>query len=464
MWGLQFMKTNYAWIPLTLLAAGCSSSGLDVGVTESAARGFDYYECLDDYYDAIDDCHERGDCDIYRKPERRDAQCNVYKSGFSSGNRPAPFNFGKCLDAYYDAIDDCHERGDCNDYRKPKKTDTKCDLGNGPVDTSTIGHGGTDDTGPIPPGPHTPPPPPPRPPSAGTPSIRIAEYNVENLFDTADDPGKDDAEFLPANGWTNEKLFVKLDRIAEMIFAIDRGKLPDVLVLAEVENANVTRMLARRLGYEGVVVSEGPDKRGIDTAVLYTGNVTLTGTREHRVPVSYATRNIFEADFNVGGRKLTVFANHWPSQKSPPEDRTAAAEELKRLVQAQLAADPDSAVVATGDFNIVSREQAGQVITEATRDVHSDYLAARSRESLAAPGTYYYRSGGQWNLLDRFFVSPNLRDGRGLDVNLDSYAIVGPRFARDSSGAPRGFDANLEYGSSHGYSDHLPITIQLVEY
>ena len=440
---------------------GSSAAGSGSGDKPDSGR-FDFYACQDKYYDAIDDCHERGDCAAYRKPQKTDKECNVYAPGFSATNLPKPYDYYKCLDAYYDAIDDCQERNDCDKYKKPSKSDKICDYGQGPVNTDTIGTGGTDNVGPI----HTPTPqpePPAPPASTGTASIRIASYNVDNLFDTLDD-ANNDTEFLPANGWSEAKLNTKLDRIKQVVLSIDKGKLPDILVIVEVENANVMGLLASRLGYKNFVISEGPDKRGIDTAILYSGAVSLVSTQEHPVPIAYPTRNIFEANFTVGAQKLTLFSNHWPSQKSPNSDRAVAARLLQDLINGKLAADPKNYVVATGDFNVLTTEEAVAIIAGVTRDIHTSYLANHASSSLAAPGTYFYRTAGQWNLFDRFFVSPNLRDGKGLDVNLDTYAIVAPAFARESTGAPFGFDANLEYGSEHGYSDHYPVTCQLIQY
>jgi hypothetical protein len=36
-------------------------------------------------------------------------------------------------------------------------------------------------------------------------TIRVAWWNLENLFDTTDDPISRDFEYTPANGWTSRR-------------------------------------------------------------------------------------------------------------------------------------------------------------------------------------------------------------------------------------------------------------------
>ena len=67
---------------------------------------------------------------------------------------------------------------------------------------------------------------------------RIMFYNVENLFDTADDPSTADDEFTPRGKkhWTKAKYTDKLLKIAEVIDSVGDKELPCIVGLAEVEN------------------------------------------------------------------------------------------------------------------------------------------------------------------------------------------------------------------------------------
>lgn len=105
----------------------------------------------------------------------------------------------------------------------------------------------------------------------------VGFYNQENLFDTCHDAGKNDYEYLPAKGWNSEKYTSKLKNMSRALADMGTDVLPDAgcafIGLAEVENANVLRDLtaqpplkARNMQFCHI---EGPDKRGIDCALLY---------------------------------------------------------------------------------------------------------------------------------------------------------------------------------------------------
>ena len=105
----------------------------------------------------------------------------------------------------------------------------------------------------------------------------IGFYNVENLFDTEHDPGKNDLAFTPEgeNAWTPDKYEKKLSNIASVIAAMakENGRWHTLLGLAEVENDRVLEDLVARpeiaeAGYKFIHV-ESPDVRGIDCALLY---------------------------------------------------------------------------------------------------------------------------------------------------------------------------------------------------
>ena len=103
----------------------------------------------------------------------------------------------------------------------------------------------------------------------------IAFYNVENLFDTINAPGKRDGEYTPcgAKEWDTEKYKQKLDRIAQVIASIDSTESLAAIGLAEIENRLVLEDLSKHksiveLGLK-IIHKESPDFRGIDVAMLY---------------------------------------------------------------------------------------------------------------------------------------------------------------------------------------------------
>lgn len=106
-------------------------------------------------------------------------------------------------------------------------------------------------------------------------SFRVVSYNVENLFDCRHDTLKNDYEFLPdaMRHWNYTKYKKKLDAIARTITAVGGWTPPALVALCEVENDSVLRDLTRRsvlkeAGYR-YVMTNSPDQRGIDVALLY---------------------------------------------------------------------------------------------------------------------------------------------------------------------------------------------------
>ena len=107
-------------------------------------------------------------------------------------------------------------------------------------------------------------------------SAVIAFYNLENLFDTINDPNINDEQFLPTGDyqWTSERYLTKLDRMSEVIDAlwqVNGG--PVIMGVSEVENEGVLKDLIsteRLKKYPiGICHHDSPDRRGIDVSFLY---------------------------------------------------------------------------------------------------------------------------------------------------------------------------------------------------
>ncbi len=110
---------------------------------------------------------------------------------------------------------------------------------------------------------------PPEPGPAG--GLRIASLNLQNLFDTHDDPATED-EVL--SGPEYQRRLKKRARLIHQTL----GE-PAILAVQEVENSNVAAALLDRPEIQanyGFLLLEGPDERGLDVAVLYqTGSVQV---------------------------------------------------------------------------------------------------------------------------------------------------------------------------------------------
>ena len=167
--------------------------------------------------------------------------------------------------------------------------------------------------------------------SAG--EIEVTFWNVENLFDTTDDPTVEgDEEFTPdgSKKWTENRVEIKLNNLVRVISDLNDGTGPELLGLSEIENRAILDRLVIELkektkrDYQ-IVHTESPSYRGIDCALLFDPAVaTLTSKQFHRIP-NTTTRDIVEAELEIESHRLFVFVNHWPSRRSPDEARVAVA-------------------------------------------------------------------------------------------------------------------------------------------
>lgn len=364
--------------------------------------------------------------------------------------------------------------------------------------------------------------------------IKIMAYNLHNLFDAEHDEGKRDFEFLPIThpmkarcfddysrsfslsslapeflsfsdnavrlfydgdrltpnprmnfcaetNWTDEKIEIKIRQKVRVIDA--QGDLPDILVLSEVENEGVVGRLARALGYPEFYMTESPDRRGIELAVLYrTEKLTPIEFRERELKKAlYPTRNISVAHFRLspelGGGVLAVFPNHWPSQGNPVEARLIAARAVRRLVndsRRRYQDEPNYHIVVTGDFNTIDSDSPHPIETvlldprwrysllDVRRLAEITKSPVRNRLS---PGTFYYATNNQWNELDKIFVDESLFNGEGLVVDPHSYRIHTPSFATREHNRggiiPYRYNHRADNPNWVGYSDHFAVLVKL---
>lgn len=302
-------------------------------------------------------------------------------------------------------------------------------------------------------------------------------WNVENLFDTRDDPHTADDEFTPQGKlrWTEKKLLLKRIRIGTVLKAIaanpEYGKLPDIIALAESENRLVfTGTLSSAVpgGYR-VAYHESPDPRGIDIGLAWNPlSVSFTGSRAYRVPLEErSTRDIVAAGFSVSGRPIQVVLNHWPSRSfdvawSEP-GRIAAARVARHIVDSLRARNPKAAIVVMGDFNDPPESRSVREVLGSSFDRHSVRKAGfrllyNCWNDVQEGGSYVYR--GKWERIDQILVSSALLDGQGLRLGKRAFAPVLFSHMLDRSGEK--LYSTYEKGRYRGgYSDHLPLLLNL---
>lgn len=185
--------------------------------------------------------------------------------------------------------------------------------------------------------------------------VRIMSWNVENLFDSKDDPNTFDEGSSGRDIPKESAVQLKLDRIAKVIKSTDA----DIISLQEVENDDMMAELVKRLdGYEAPMILRGNDPRGIDVAILSKYPVARTIShatdRFEREGESYRmARDALEVFINAKGHSLHLFALHLRSQLGGfPSDqkRIAEAEYVRSLAERHIQSGTPNTIIL-GDLN-----------------------------------------------------------------------------------------------------------------
>lgn len=324
-------------------------------------------------------------------------------------------------------------------------------------------------------------------PTEAGPTARAAEvapfsvvfYNVENLFDTHDDPGTGDDDFTPQGElrWTEERYSHKLHQLALAIGLAD-PRLPAVIGLCEVENRSVVEDLARTPPLDQakytVVHRDSPDERGIDVALLVdTERFTLGETAWLEVDLGHdRTRDILQATLELNGvGPFEVFVNHWPSRREGTDEsdpkRMVAAEVVRGEVDRLLAHDPQARIIILGDLNDepldASLKRGLRTDDLVSDDRGADLYDLVGMDRTEPTGSISYN--GQWQYFDHVIVSrslvwpeaPNrLRAASAAAVKDARLIFRHPRYGDQ----PNRTFSGTKYHRD-GYSDHLPVVLRL---
>ncbi len=299
-------------------------------------------------------------------------------------------------------------------------------------------------------------------------------YNVENLFDTINDPNTNDDDFLPESEkkWNSERYFDKLEKLATVLTHPSENN-PLFVGFAEIENRMVVLDLMKtgRLAETKyrVVHYDAPDVRGIDVAFAYDHERFIVQYQEAMdlsivEEPDYKTRDIlYVKGLLKDSLDLHVFVNHWSSRRGGAEaseyKRVNAAKALLYKTDSIRKVDKDAKIIIMGDFNdypnnksILETLGAG-LASNATNFVN---LMLPMHEE--GQGTFNYR--GDWGMLDQFIVSPSLVDQEGgLHIQESrAYIVNDDKFMHFNEKGEK--SPNKTYGGPNyygGYSDHLAI-------
>lgn len=324
----------------------------------------------------------------------------------------------------------------------------------------------------------------------------IGFYNLENLFDTYDDPAHNDEEYLPdgKNHWTEEKYAKKQRNMAQVIRAMhdDNGRWHTILGVSEIENRLVLEDLVSQesiasANYQ-IVHYDGPDRRGVDVGLLYDPRTfkyidsesIRFDFKDTKVEISldessqavFRTRDILMVRGEIAGEMFAFYVTHLPSRLGGKGNdlRSRGAEIIynhSRKLESQF---PGIKIVVMGDMNDNPTDESQMVWLrgkEKMEDVGpGDFFDPYVSMLKAGYGSLAYQ--GEWNIYDIEQVNYNLAkapDG-GLRIKKivkDKYygRIFQKPFMTTQSGPYKGTPFRTSSGGAFvgGYSDHYPTYI-----
>ena len=327
----------------------------------------------------------------------------------------------------------------------------------------------------------------------GKRSYVIGFYNLENLFDTYHDEGKNDYEYLPdgANQWTEAKYAKKLHNMASVIRAMkDENKVWHALLgVSEIENRHVLEDLVSQpeiaeANYQ-IVHYDGPDRRGVDVALLYRPNQfkvlesksipfdfnsSIEFSLNEEEKAYFRTRDILMVRGMLGNEMFAVFVAHLPSRIGGKgfDLRSRGGEIMYQESMKLMEAYPDIKIVAMGDMNDNPTDPSMAVYMHGKENIdeveQEDFFSPFVSMLKSGYGSLAYQ--GEWNIYDIIVVNANLCRGEGLKirpiVKKKFYGrIFNPPFMTQQEGPYAGTPFRTFSGGAFigGYSDHYPTYI-----
>jgi len=305
----------------------------------------------------------------------------------------------------------------------------------------------------------------------------VAFYNVENLFDTIDNPKTLDDDFSPKGdySWTQKKYQKKIFKLGTTLSNIgfkETAKAPVLIGLAEVENIQVVKDLVNskhliNKKYD-IVHYDSPDERGIDVAFIYQTEFFKV-THQEQIPLLIDsqrgdrdyTRDILLVSGLLNGEQVHVLVNHWPSRRDGAHltayKRVAAAEKNREIIDRIRTEEGEGAkIIVMGDFNDDPNDTS---ISEHL--VQSDFYNPMEQLLTRTEGTTSYR--GRWNLFDQIIFSNNFHKYEKGKHAFAFSKIFNEEFLKVYRGRYKGKPFRTFAGGKYkgGYSDHFPVYMVL---
>ena len=301
----------------------------------------------------------------------------------------------------------------------------------------------------------------------------IGFYNVENLFDTKDDPKTADDDFTSEGKlrWNYKRYKIKIKKLGSVIaqLGMNRSKYsPAIVGLVEVENAKVVRDLVNssnlKKHHYGFAHYDSPDERGIDVALLYNKHVFEFLSSE-TFPVFLIddegerdyTRDILKVSGNLHGEFVHILVNHWSSRREGAAEtepkRIIAAETVRSVIDKIKDTHFDPKIIIMGDFNDdpISKSVKQHLVLN---DFFNPMESLLDREK---KGTTTYEK--KWNLFDQIIFSKNFLEKKEGKIYFKHAEVFNKKWLKVFKGKLKGSPFRTYIGPWYqgGFSDHFPV-------
>ncbi len=306
----------------------------------------------------------------------------------------------------------------------------------------------------------------------------VAFYNLENFFDTKNDPKKRDDDFTPEGkyAWSKIRFREKTDKLAKVILSIagEENKKPPVLLgVAEVENKYVLKELVKSKSIQGVdykiVHYDSPDERGIDVGLLVDTKYFKVQYSE-AIPIKIknsqgeidATRDVLYVRGLLNEEVVHVFVCHWPSRRGAAKatnyKRVQVAKQTTHFIESNPTIVADSKIIIMGDFNDGPANES----VEKHLVTQRFYNPFKSLKDIVRGSLNY---NGNWILFDQIIISHNFLKSEVKKNSFVKANIFDKPFLKEFEGKNEGNPLRTYKGKRYlgGYSDHFPVYI-LVKY
>ncbi len=312
----------------------------------------------------------------------------------------------------------------------------------------------------------------------GGETLKIATYNVENLFDLKKS-GHEYREYVPfsQSGWDERNYKIKLKNLSKVIRDINA----DIIALEEIESKQALDDLKYQLKRDGLYYQYAKIANAKDTTikVALLSKIPFVYAKELVVGYAFSFRNILEVKLKVNNEDLYIFVNHWKSKAGPESQRISYAKALRKRIQ-ELG---NKNIIALGDFNSHYEEYKTFKRKRKLNDTDgitgiNHILGTINYQNDSSSVTnikqhefynlwydieenkrYSYIYRGKKEALDNILISSSLLDHKGLDYKKDSVSSFTPKYLFKGKSIYRWqmSRGKTRRHKAKGYSDHLAV-------